>query len=122
MDIIWIGAAFALGFAVSRVHLPPLVGYLAAGLLLSAFSYEAGDMLKEISHLGVIFLLFTVGLHIRLKNILRFDILGVSLSHLLLSVLIFTPVSLAFGFEPQAALIIAIMLGFSSTVLTAKNL
>jgi predicted Kef-type K+ transport protein len=82
MDIIWIGAAFALGFAVSRIHLPPLVGYLAAGLLLSGFGYEPGEMLKEISHLGVIFLLFTVGLHIRLKNLLRFDIVGVSLAHL----------------------------------------
>jgi len=122
MDIIWIGAAFALGFAVSRVHLPPLVGYLAAGLLLSAFSYEAGDMLKEISHLGVIFLLFTVGLHIRMKNLLRFDILGVGLTHLTISTAIFTPICLAFGYGLEAAVIIAITLGFSSTVLTAKNL
>ncbi|MDR9409633.1 MAG: cation:proton antiporter, partial [Balneolaceae bacterium] len=122
MDIIWIGVAFLFGFGVSKIKLPPLVGFLLAGITLSIAGYEPGEMLHEISHLGVIFLLFTVGLHIRLKNILRFDILGVSLSHLLLSVLIFTPIALAFGFEPQAALIIAIMLGFSSTVLTAKNL
>lgn len=122
MDIIWIGAAFALGFAVSRIHLPPLVGYLAAGLLLSAFNYEAGDMLKEISHLGVIFLLFTVGLHIRIKNLLRLDILGVGLTHLAISTAIFTPICLAFGYGLESAVIISITLGFSSTVLTAKNL
>ena len=122
MDIIWVGVAFLFGFGVSKVKLPPLVGFLLAGITLSVAGYEAGEMLHEISHLGVLFLLFTVGLHIRLKNILRFDILGVSLVHLLLSMLLFTPVALAFGFNIQAAIIIAIMLGFSSTVLTAKNL
>lgn len=35
---------------------------------------------------------------------------------------IFVPLALAFGYDPTAALIIAIVLGFSSTVLTAKNL
>ena len=122
MDIIWIGLAFLFGFIASRIHLPPLVGYLAAGLTLSIAGYEAGYMLSEIAHLGVLFLLFTVGLHIRLKNILRFDILGVSLSHLLISVLIYVPIILFFDFSLQSAIILAITLGFSSTVLTAKNL
>ena len=122
MDIIWIGLAFLFGFGVSRIQLPPLVGYLVAGLVLSIAGYEPGAMLHEISHLGVLFLLFTVGLHIRLKNILRFDIMAVSLSHQIFSVLLFTPVALFFGFEFQSAIIIAVILGFSSTVLTAKNL
>lgn len=122
MDIIWIGLAFIFGFVASRAHLPPLVGYLVAGLALSIAGYEGGEMLKEISHLGVLFLLFTVGLHIQLKNILRFDILGVSLSHLFISTLIFTPILLFFGFELETSVILAITLGFSSTVLTAKNL
>lgn len=122
MDIIWIGVAFLFGFGASRLKLPPLVGYLVAGLALAVYGYEAGDMLKEISHLGVVFLLFTVGLHIRLKNIFRFDILGIGLTHLIISTAIFTPISLYFGYDLQAAIIIAITLGFSSTVLTAKNL
>lgn len=122
MDIVWIGLAFLFGFGVSRIQLPPLVGYLLAGLVLSIAGYEPGEMLHEISHLGVLFLLFTVGLHIRLKNILRFDIMGVSLSHLVISTLLFTPVAMVFGLDLQAAVILAITLGFSSTVLTAKNL
>jgi predicted Kef-type K+ transport protein len=122
MDIIWVGVAFIFGFIVSRIELPPLVGYLAAGLALAGWGYEPGEMLKEISHLGVIFLLFTVGLHIRIKNIVRIDILGVGLTHLIISTAVFTPVCLWFGFDLQAAVIISITLGFSSTVLTAKNL
>ena len=85
MDIIWIGAAFLLGFGVSRLHIPPLVGYLIAGLALSLWGYEAGSMMKELSHLGVIFLLFTVGLHIRLKNIIAVEVFGPGLIHMAIS-------------------------------------
>ena len=122
MDIIWIGFAFVFGLLVSRLYVPPLVGYLFAGFGLYFFGYEAGSMLKEIAHLGVIFLLFTVGLHIRIKNIVRTEVFGVGITHMLAAVAIFLPVSLYFGYEFQAAVIISITLGFSSTVLAAKNL
>ena len=71
MDIVWIGLAFVLGLILNRYQIPPLVGYLLAGLALSFTAYEPGAVLHEIAHLGVIFLLFTVGLHISLKNILK---------------------------------------------------
>lgn len=122
MDVLWVGVAFIFGMLFSRIKLPPLVGYLAAGAALSAYGYEAGDALHEIAHLGVLFLLFTVGLHLRLKNIIRTEVLGTGGIHLLVSTGIFTPIALAFGYDPVAAVIIAIVLGFSSTVLTAKNL
>ena len=122
MDILWVGVAFIFGMLVSRIKLPPLVGYLAAGAALSAYGYHGGAALEEIAHLGVLFLLFTVGLHLRLKNIIRVEVLGTGGIHLLISVALFFPLSVAFGYGYMAALIIAIVLGFSSTVLTAKNL
>lgn len=122
MDVLWIGVAFIFGMSVSRLKLPPLVGYLAAGIALWAYGYEAGDALHEIAHLGVLFLLFTVGLHLRLKNIFRMEVFGTGGIHLLISTILFTPIALIFGYNMEAALIIAIVLGFSSTVLTAKNL
>ncbi|TVQ04405.1 MAG: potassium transporter KefC [Balneolaceae bacterium] len=122
MDIVWIGLAFLLGLLLNKYHIPPLVGYLLAGLALSFTSYEPGYMLHELAHLGVIFLLFTVGLHISLKNILQREVLGVGLIHLLISSAIFIPVSLYFGLSLEASIIVAITLGFSSTVLAAKGL
>jgi predicted Kef-type K+ transport protein len=122
MDIVWIGLAFLLGLILSRLHIPPLVGYLLAGLGLSFTSYEPGFMLHEIAHLGVIFLLFTVGLHISLKNILQKEVLGPGLIHLMISSAIFVPVSLYFGLNAEAAVVVAVTLGFSSTVLAAKGL
>lgn len=122
MDVVWVGVAFVFGMLFSRIKLPPLVGYLAAGAALSAYGYEAGPALHEIAHLGVIFLLFTVGLHLRLKNIIRTEVLGTGGIHLLVSTLLFVPIALVFGYDPTAAVIIALVLGFSSTVLTAKNM
>ncbi|MDR8391531.1 cation:proton antiporter [Aliifodinibius sp. S!AR15-10] len=122
MDILWIGMAFIFGMLVSRIKLPPLVGYLAAGGILSVYGYEAGAALHEVAHLGVLLLLFTVGLHLRLKNIVRIEVLGTGGIHLLFSVAIFVPIAWAFGYDLLASLIIAVVLGFSSTVLTAKNL
>ena len=122
MDIVWIGLAFLFGLILNRLHIPPLVGYLLAGLGLSFTSYEPGFMLHEIAHLGVIFLLFTVGLHISLKNILQKEVLGPGLIHLFISSVIFVPVSLYFGLSVEAAVIVAVTLGFSSTVLAAKGL
>lgn len=122
MDILFIASAFVLGTVFSKAKLPPLVGYLSAGVLLYVGGYEAGNTLHEVAHLGVLFLLFTVGLHLRIKNILRVEVLGVGGIHLLVSTAVFVPVSLYFGFGLTASVLIAIMLGFSSTVLTAKNL
>ncbi|HLR32643.1 MAG TPA: cation:proton antiporter family protein, partial [Fodinibius sp.] len=84
--------------------------------------YEAGAALNEVAHLGVLFLLFTVGLHLRLKNITRIEVLGTGGIHLLITAGIFVPISLALGYDLTSAVIIGIVLGFSSTVLTAKNL
>lgn len=122
MDIVWIGVAFIFGMLVTRIHIPPLVGYLVAGLALSVYGYEQGVVLKELSHLGVVFLLFTVGLHIKLKNILAIEVLGSGLIHLLISTVLFVPITLYFGLNIEAAVIISLTLGFSSTVLAAKNL
>ncbi|MEX0686320.1 MAG: cation:proton antiporter family protein [Balneolales bacterium] len=122
MDIIWIGFAFIIGALISRIHVPPLVGYLLAGLGLTLFGYEPDGLLHEISHLGVVFLLFTVGLHIRFKNMVQVEVLSAGITHMLISTAIFLPVSLYFGFDLQAAILISITLGFSSTVLAAKNL
>lgn len=122
MDILWVGMAFIFGVLLGRLKLPPLVGYLTAGALLAGLGYGAGPVLEEIAHLGVLFLLFTVGLHLRLKNIVRLEVLGTGVIHLSISVIIFFPIGLLFGYGVTASLIMSILLGFSSTVLTAKNL
>lgn len=123
MEILWLIMAYVLGMAMQALRLPPLIGYLAAGIVLSLSGIHIEtDVIHELGHLGVLLLLFTVGLHLRLKNIIRPEVFGAGGLHLAISALIFSGIAYAFGFEPVASLIIGILLGFSSTVLAAKAL
>jgi predicted Kef-type K+ transport protein len=122
MDAIFIAVAYAAGLAVKFVKLPTLVGYLLAGLTLSAVGFTADDTLKQIGDLGVMFLLFTLGLHIRVRNVVRPEVLGVGGIHLLISTLMYGGLLLLVGVNGLTAVLIAVGLGFSSTVLTAKAL
>ena len=122
MEILWLVAAYVLGMAVSKIKIPPLVGFLGAGILLSVYGYEATDTLHEIGHIGVLLLLFTVGLHLRVKSILRPEVLGAGGLHLAISAGVFMLVANFFGYAWMESLIIGVLLGFSSTVLAAKAL
>lgn len=120
--VYWIAVAFVAGAVAKGLRLPTLVGYIAAGLVLAAFGVEADALIIDIGDVGIAVLLFTVGLHIRLKNILRPEVLGVGSLHLVASALLFTVIGLLFGLSFGPAVLLAVALGFSSTVLTAKTL
>jgi len=123
MLAVWIGCAFALGSLVRLIGLPPLVGFLAAGFLLSGFGIESTPALEEISHVGVLMLLFTVGLKLRLRNLLQPEVWATAIAHLAISVVLFGAVIIAIADLPVAAIVtLAAALGFSSTVLAAKVL
>ena len=58
--------AFVLGFAAARLHIPPLVGYLAAGIAIGPFTpgFHADTAIaSQLAEIGVILLMFGVGLH-----------------------------------------------------------
>ena len=123
MEALWIGAAFAFGLLGRQFGLPPLAGYLAAGFVLSAFGFESGALLDAVAHIGVLLLLFSVGLKLDLRGLLHYSILGTAIMHLaiiggLLGLVLFVSTDLNwFG-----ALFLAVTLGFSSTVLAVKVL
>ena len=114
--------AYALGVAASYLGFPPLVGYLGGGLALYAFGVTGSELLHDIGHVGVLLLLLTVGLHIRPRNVLRLEVLGAGTAHLAISSVLFAAVGLAFGLAPGAAVLVGVVLAFSSTVLGAKSL
>lgn len=122
MDVLWLVGAYGLGLAASQVGLPPLVGYLGAGLALSGLGTGSAELLSEIGHFGVLFLLFTVGLHLRFRNLLRSEVLGAGGLHLVLTAALMVAGALAVGLEPGPGILVAVALAFSSTVLAAKAL
>ncbi|WP_425093639.1 cation:proton antiporter [Tropicimonas sp. S265A] len=128
-EVFAISAAFVFGLAMRPIGLPPLVGFLAAGFFINAFGptfgmpTATGPILDYLANLGVLLLLFTVGLKLKVKQITEPQVVGTGLLHFLFSIVIFTPfVRLFFTPDWMVALLVAIALAFSSTVLAAKML
>src|SRR6056297_3962888 len=128
-EVIAISFAFFFGLAVRQVGLPPLVGFLAAGFAINFFGpalnlpEKSGEILYHIAHLGVLMLLFTVGLKLKLRQIAQPQVVGGALLHFAISVGIFAPgLRLIMGLDWNTALLLGIALAFSSTVLAAKLL
>jgi len=121
MDALWVGVAYLAGLGVSRLGLPPLVGYLLAGFGLELAGFKGGSSLHELAHVGVLLMLFTVGLKLRFASLLRLEVLGAGFLHLVLFALLLA-VPLVLGFGPSAALFVGLGLAFSSTVLAVKLL
>jgi predicted Kef-type K+ transport protein len=128
-EVFAVGAAFVLALAVKPLGLPPLVGFLAAGFLINGLGPSVGmpaatgPILDYLANLGVLILLFTVGLKLKIKQIGEPHVVGTALLHFTFSVLIFTPVAWAFFTDDwTVALLVGIGLAFSSTVLAAKML
>jgi predicted Kef-type K+ transport protein len=123
MELLWIAAAFVCGLIARYIQLPSLVGYLAAGFLLNYFNLQQTSLLNIMAHTGVLLLLFSVGLKLRLKNLLRAEVFAGSLLHLVLMSAVFFAIFLFVnGLQLTTALIVCTALSFSSTVVAAKVL
>src|SRR4051812_31775587 len=71
--VIGLGLAFVFGTVAQRLKLPPLAGYLLAGVLVGAFTpgFVADPHLTlQLADIGVILLMFGVGLHFSPKDLL----------------------------------------------------
>ncbi|MCP4689142.1 MAG: potassium transporter Kef, partial [Desulfobacterales bacterium] len=131
MEPLWILIAFMLGFAASQVGLPPLVGYLAAGFVLNHFGVETGHVIEEVADIGVLLLLFSIGLKLKLRSLAKPEVWAGASLHMLVIVGLFTALLwggavLLFSAQdppaPSRALVIAFALSFSSTVFAVKTL
>ena len=123
--------AAVLGFAAQMIRLPPLAGFLLAGFVLNAAGMPASPLIAEIAELGVILLLFTIGLKIKPSSLARPEIWGGATAHAVTIIALF---SLLFYLLPVAVLallgvngpmeivLLAFALSFSSTVFAVKVL
>jgi predicted Kef-type K+ transport protein len=131
MDFIWILFAFLCGLASKSINMPPSIGYLLAGFLLSYLGYQADDSLEMLSNLGITLMLFMIGLKLNIKNLFKTEVWLTSSLHtivwIVLTVLCIKIFALlSFGLftniGTETALLIAFALSFSSTVCVIKLL
>jgi len=130
-DISWILFALIFGLMVTYVSLPPMVGYLIAGFVLSAMGMHGGETLNAVAEIGVTILLFSIGLKLNIKDLLRAEIWAVSVIHMLITSVVFgalvfamsfTALQVFAGLSVLESILIAFALSFSSTVFAVKTL
>lgn len=128
---LYLAAAVVGGLLAVLLRLPPLVGFLAAGFALGAGHAPDLPYLDAIAGLGVVLLLFAIGLKLDPRTLLRREIWLTTALHLVVSVAIglgFLGLFAVVGFrlvthEPVGALaLVGFALSFSSTVFVVKVL
>jgi CPA2 family monovalent cation:H+ antiporter-2 len=122
-----IGLAFVLGTLANRFRLSPLVGYLAAGVLIGPFTpgFVADQALAlQLAELGVILLMFGAGLHFSLDNLL--SVKTIALPGALGQIALVTAFGLALtqgiGWPIGAGLVFGLALSVASTVVVLRTL
>ncbi len=130
-DLLWIAPALIAGIAAARVGLPPMVGYLLCGFVLNFSGVYDHDRLTSIGDLGVTLLLFTIGLKLDLRSLLRPVIWAGTTFHTAIVIAVIGTLlywmSLAgiqafAGIDIGTAMLIGFALSFSSTVFAVKTL
>lgn len=131
MDFLWILIAFAFGFVAKQLNLPPLIGYLTAGFGLHALGVQPHANLETLANLGITIMLFTIGLKINMKTLLKPTVWAGTSLHMMSWVILGTlllkgaawlGVSYLDGLDWPALMLIAFALSFSSTVCVVKLL
>src|SRR5712675_1854628 len=121
-----IASACAVGL-LARVRLPAAVGYLVAGLAIGPHGFQllaVSDETQFLAGLGVIFLMFMVGLECSLPAMIAAyrDVFGAGSLQVGLTVLIVAGASMWCGVGPTAALLLGGAVAMSSTAIAVKQL
>jgi len=131
MDFLWILIAFVFGLVARQLTLPPLIGFLVAGFVLNASGQEATPLLDELASLGITLMLFTIGLKLDIRTLVRKEVWGgtlvqsgawIALGLAALPIPTLLGLSQVFEVDLKTAALVAFALSFSSTVAVVKML
>jgi CPA2 family monovalent cation:H+ antiporter-2 len=126
--VVGLTLAFAFGFAARLLRLPPLIGYIAAGVAVSPHTpgfVADPNVTAALAEIGVTLLLFAVGLHFRARDLLT--VWRVALPGAIAQIAVGTFLgavvgATAFGLEAIPALVFGLALAISSTAVATRSL
>ena len=121
------GMALIFGYIAARLRLPPLIGYLIAGIIISPNTPGiVGDihLANQLAELGVMFLMFGVGMHFSLNDLLQVRRIALpgAILQIAVATLLGIGVSMYWGWSFGSALIFGLSLSCASTVVLLKAL
>jgi CPA2 family monovalent cation:H+ antiporter-2 len=115
-------AALASAYLLSRLRQPPLIGFLIAGVLLGPFGLGVeGDVqaVNSLADVGVVLLLFMVGLELELPNLKRLGriVWLAGPIQVIATIALVAAVGLLAGYEPRRAVFFGFLVALSSTAI-----
>ncbi|HSD60122.1 MAG TPA: cation:proton antiporter, partial [Burkholderiales bacterium] len=122
-----LGLALIMGLLASRLRMPPLVGYLVAGVIIGPGTpgFVADVALAgQLAEIGVMLLMFGVGLHLSLDDLLAVRRIAVpgAIVQMAAATALGMAVASFWGWEPGAALVFGLALSCASTVVLLRAL
>ena len=125
--VIGIGLAFVFGAVAHRLRMSPIAGYLLAGVAVGPFTpgFVADQSLApQLADVGVILLMFGVGLHFSLKDLLavRGIVIPGALSQMAIATCLGVVVAWLLGWPIGAGLVYGLCLSVASTVVLTRAL
>ena len=122
-----LSAAFAAGFIARRLRLPSIVGYLLAGVALGPFTpglFADPGIATELAEIGVILLMFGVGIHFSFRDLLavrRVAVPGAAVQ-IAVATLLGTALAVALGWGVASGVVLGLALSVASTVVLLRAL
>lgn len=129
IDIIATGLvlAFLLGLVAHRLRISPIVGYLIAGLIIGPYTpgfVADNHVARQLSEIGVILLMFGVGLHFSFKDLLAVKSIAVpgAIVQLIFATLLGIGLSTLMGWHIASGIVFGLCLSTASTVVLLRAL
>lgn len=121
------GLALVFGFLAERIKMPPLVGYLLAGICVGPYSpgfVADSHIAQQLSEIGIMLLMFGVGLHFSVKDLL--SVKGIAVPGAIVQIVVATGlgtgVATLWGWNLGAGIVFGLSLSVASTVVLIKAL
>lgn len=120
-----LGLAFIFGALANKLRLSPLVGYLVAGICVGPFTpgFVADQALaNQLAELGVMLLMFGVGLHFSLKDLMAVKAIAIpgAIGQILVATLLGWGLAWLMGWEPLHGIVFGFSLATASTVVLLR--
>jgi monovalent cation:H+ antiporter-2, CPA2 family len=125
--VLGLGLSFVFGALANRLRLSPLAGYLVAGVIIGPFTpgYVADQAIaSQLAELGIILLMFGVGLHFSLRELLSVRAIAISgaIGQMILVSLIGISLARALGWSIGAGVVFGLALSVASTVVVLREM
>lgn len=122
-----LGLAMVLGFIASRLKMPPLIGYLTAGIIIGpatpGFVADV-ELARQLAEIGVMLLMFGVGLHFSLDDLMAVRRIAVpgAVVQIAVATALGTGTAMLWGWSLGASLVFGLALSVASTVVLLRAL